>query len=379
MSDPWWTTQQNVWRLCGGTNCNLLEHHRLGVALDSIVIRPWGHPFMLDERKTEILRAVIREYIRSAQPVGSAHVARAPGVSVSSATIRNEMAVLEQEGFLHQPHTSAGRVPTDKGYRYFVDHLSPQHALDSQRVEAVHDFFETTHGAVGRLLSDTSRLLASLTNYAAVVVRPAAEASVVRSLQLVPLSSRMAMVVAVLANGTVESEAIELAPEVNDAHIAATTAHLTAHQCGGALVTEIASSGDETVDQLCAVALGALVRKSNADDSQAFVGGASQLARVFDAVDIVRNVLQVLEHQELVVGLVHDVISRGQAVAIGAEHGYEPLAACSVVVKPYVVDGQPVGTIGVLGPTRMDYPNALATVELVSEQLGRTLSDGQDS
>ena len=102
------------------------------------------------------------------------------------------------------------------------------------------------------------------------------------------------------------------------------------------------------------------------------------LLSVFDAVDIVRNVLQVLEHQELVVGLVHDVISRGQVVAIGAEHGYEPLAACSVVVKPYIVDGQPVGTIGVLGPTRMDYPNALATVELVSEQLGRTLSDGQD-
>ena len=234
---------------------------------------------MLDERKTEILRAVIREYIRSAQPVGSAHVARAPGVSVSSATIRNEMAVLEQEGFLHQPHTSAGRVPTDKGYRYFVDHLSPHQALDSQQVETVHDFFEATHGAIGRLLSDTSRLLASLTNYAAVVVRPVAEASIVRSIQLVPLSSRMAMAVVVLANGTVESEAIELAAEVNDAHVAASTAHLSAHMRGGALSTELLSSGDQTVDQLCAVALTALLRSHGSEDAEAFVRGASQLAQ----------------------------------------------------------------------------------------------------
>src|SRR5262245_17354357 len=103
---------------------------------------------MLDERKTAILRAVVQEYIETAQPVGSGHVARAQGVNVSAATVRNEMAVLEQEGYLAQPHTSAGRVPTDKGYRFFVDHLSAPGRLDRVRVQEVRDFFDGGHGAI---------------------------------------------------------------------------------------------------------------------------------------------------------------------------------------------------------------------------------------
>jgi heat-inducible transcriptional repressor len=111
---------------------------------------------MLDERKTAILRAVVQEYITTAQPVGSGHVANSPGVNVSSATVRNEMAVLEQEGYLHQPHTSAGRVPTDKGYRFFVDHLAAPGRLDAVRSQRVREFFDRAHGALSRCF--TTRL-----------------------------------------------------------------------------------------------------------------------------------------------------------------------------------------------------------------------------
>jgi heat-inducible transcriptional repressor len=331
---------------------------------------------MLDERKTAILRAVVREYIETAQPVGSNHVARAQGVNVSSATIRNEMAVLEQEGFLHQPHTSAGRVPTDKGYRYFVDHLTVPGQLDSQRSELVRDFFDTSHGALERLLGDTSRLLAGLTDYAAVVIRPAAEAATVRSIQLVSLSARMATVVAVLSNGQVESEMIELADELAVTKISAISAKLAAHAIGRTLESlgNVATTGDLEVDVVANACVKAFATSRRQPDL-AFVGGASHMAQAFDAVDVVRNVLEALEHQHLVVGLLRSVLNRGLAVAIGAEHGVEPLAACAVVVKPYVVEGEAVGTIGVLGPTRMNYPRALAVVEAVSEQLGRTLTE----
>ncbi len=333
---------------------------------------------MLDDRKTAILRAVIEEYIESAQPVGSMHIARSARVNVSAATVRNEMAVLEQDGYLHQPHTSAGRVPTDKGYRFFVDSLTGPGVLDAQGVVKVRDFFESSHGALEQLLSDTTTLLSSLTNYAAVVIRPTAELSIVRSVQLVQLSSHTAMVVAVLANGTVESETLELTDQVCDAHVLAAGAHLARHAVGRTLanLVSLPPSGDVINDALVSSAAMALIGRGRHDAEQAFVGGASRVAQIFDVVEVVRNVLHTLEHQAVVVALVRDVLERGLTVAIGAEHGVEPLSSCSVVVKPYLVDGEAVGTIGVLGPTRMNYPQALAAVETVSVRLGRTLSEG---
>ncbi len=332
---------------------------------------------MLDERKTAILKAVVREYIETAQPVGSGHVARAQDVRVSPATIRNEMAVLEQEGYLIQPHTSAGRIPTDKGYRYFVDHLTTPGHLDAARAEEVREFFTTTHRAVEQMLADSSRLLSRLTDYAAVVVGPATEAAHVRSVQLVGLSTRVATVVLVLSNGTVVNETLELPEDTTEVGLAAATAHLTKHLVNQVLagVATPPAAGDVTVDLLCQRAIEALSPRITPEETPIYVGGAARMAAAFDAVDIVRNVLATLEQQYVVVTLLRDVIGRGLSVAIGAEHGVEPLAACSVVVAPYLVDGEPVGTVGVLGPTRMNYPHALAAVEIVSQQLGARITE----
>jgi heat-inducible transcriptional repressor len=333
---------------------------------------------MLDERKTAILRAVVREYIATAQPVGSGHVASAPGVNVSSATVRNEMAVLEQEGYLQQPHTSAGRVPTDKGYRFFVDHLTEPGRLDAARAHEVRDFFSSAHGALEQMLHDTSRLLSRLTSYAAVVVGPGHEAATLRSVQLVPLSARVVLLVTVLSNGSVEDRTLELDHDVTDARAAAATAHLSNHLVGITMAGAggVPATGDEALDGLCDRALQELREAASDSDEHVFVGGTSAVAQAFDAVEVVRSVLTTLEQQYVVVNLLRDVLDRGLTVAIGAEHGVEPLAACSVVVAPYVVEGETIGTVGVLGPTRMDYPHALAAVDVVSERLGRRLSEG---
>lgn len=332
---------------------------------------------MLDDRKTAILRAVVQEYITTAQPVGSTHVSGAPGVQVSSATVRNDMATLEQEGFLVQPHTSAGRIPTDKGYRFFVDHLTPTGHLDEAATQQVGEFFSRAHGRLEELLSRTSDLLTHLTHYAAVVVGPTTQsASIVRSVQVVGLSARVATVVAVLSNGHVESHTIEFADDTSDPCLAAATAVLQTAMIGNPLssVTAVAPTSDETTDTVCVAALAALHRGDG--DSPVFVGGAASVANSFDAVDVVRSVLTTLEQQYVVVSLVRDVIDRGLTVAIGAEHGLEPLVSCSVVVKSVMVDGEQLGTVGVLGPTRMNYPQALATVDVVSDRLGRRLAEG---
>ena len=332
---------------------------------------------MLDERKTAILRAVVREYIETAQPVGSGHVARSSAVRVSPATVRNEMSVLEQEGYLTQPHTSAGRIPTDKGYRYFVDHLTQPGRLDDVRVQQVRDFFTSTHRALEQTLADTSRLLAGMTNYAALVLGPGVDAATVRSIQLVGLSARVATIVAVLSSGAVEHEAVDLPDDLSDARLSAAGAHLASHLVGGPInaLAPPPTSGDEIVDELCQRALAALTSGAEREEEHVYVGGAARMAAAFDAVEVVRKVLQTLEQQFVVSSLMKDVLGRGLSVAIGAEHGVEPLASCSVVIAPYIVDGEPVGTIGLLGPTRMNYPQALAAVEVVSEQLGARLAD----
>jgi heat-inducible transcriptional repressor len=248
--------------------------------------------------------------------------------------------------------------------------------LDSVASQRVGTFFDTAHGRLEELLHQTTNLLAQVTQQAAVVVGPRAELATVRAVQIVGLSARVALVVAVFSNGTIDNQTIELDGDTSEVRLSAASAHLQATMIGHSLdVAHLKrSSGDPAVDGLCLVAFEAL-RKGSSDES-VFVGGASSMARAFDAVDTVRNVLRTLEQQYVVVSLVRDILDRGLTVAIGAEHGVEPLAVCSVVVAPVMVDGDQVGTIGILGPTRMDYPQALATVEVVSDRLAKRLGEG---
>jgi heat-inducible transcriptional repressor len=333
---------------------------------------------MLDERKAAILRAVVQGYVETAQPVGSAMVARAAQLSVSSATIRNEMAVLEREGYLIQPHTSAGRIPTDKGYRFFVDSLTPPGLLAPAQKVQVRDFFAQAHGALEQVLHDTSQLLANLTHYAAVVIAPPAEGATVRSVQVVSLAPRVGLVVVVLSNGAVEKGTIDFDRDIGEERSAAATAHLSAQLVGSSLAdaARVPKTGDEDTDAVVAAAAATLHHDPDADPDHVYVGGASRMAAAFDAVDTVRQVLGVLEQEYVVVGLLREVIDRGVSVSIGAEHGDPPLSECSIVVAPYEVDGEAAGTIGVLGPTRMNYPHAMAAVAVVSQRLGRRLSEG---
>ena len=333
---------------------------------------------MLDERKAAILRAVVEEYIDTAQPVGSSHVARSSRVHVSSATVRNDMATLEQEGYLRQPHTSAGRIPTEKGYRFFVDTLGQPASLRRNDAVQVRSFFEQAHGELEQMLQDTSRLLGDLTTYAGVVVGPAPTEATVRSVQVVGISPTTALVVVVLSNGGVEKHTIELAESAGDEHLAAATAHLAAHLTGSPRprLASLPATGDAQTDAVCTHALGSLARDGGEEPDHVFVGGTSQVARAFDAIETVREVLGVLEQQYVVITLLRDVLDRGLQVAIGTETGMAPLAECALIVAPYVVDGELTGTIGVLGPSRMDYPRAMAAVAVVSSRLSQRLTEG---
>jgi heat-inducible transcriptional repressor len=327
------------------------------------------------------LEAVVAEYIGTAEPVGSSHVANAPGVRVSSATVRSEMVALEREGYLTQPHTSAGRIPTDKGYRFFVDHLTQPGVLGPAQRRRVAQFFDQMHGEMEIVLERATGLLSDLTSYASVVVGPSHETATIRSAQLVGLSPVHALLVVVLSDGAVEKRTIDVPDGTTEDDLAQAGSVLAARLAGRTLTSPwaVPPSGDRSVDHLVASAHTAFDTLEGADPDNVFVGGPARLAESFDAVETVRSVLAILEQQFVVVTLLRDVLDRGLSVAIGTEHGFEPLSSCAVVVAPVTVEGQSFGAVGLLGPTRMDYPRAMAAAHVVGERLGEHLGGGHDA
>jgi heat-inducible transcriptional repressor len=333
---------------------------------------------MLDERKAAILRAVIEEYIDTAQPVGSAAVVSTADVRVSPATVRNDMAILETEGYLIQPHTSAGRVPTEKGYRYFVDHHLSQAELPSVDRLKVSDFFSHMKGEIEGIMRDTAGLLSTLTDYAAVVVDDTDETVDVRSVQLVALSDRVVLAVIVLANGHLLKHTVELDRKLTDDDLIETSNLLRSAFEARPLSSPraVARTSRRPVERLAATVVAAVAAAAGSDGTRVYVDGTSKVVGKLAAVESVGRVLTILEQQLVVATLLADVLDRGLTIAIGSETGVDPLSDCSLVVRPYEIDGEHAGTIAVLGPTRMNYQQALSAVAAVSHQLGNRLSGG---
>ncbi len=337
-------------------------------------------PMDLDDRKAAILRAVVEEYVETAEPVGSQRVARSRRLGVSSATVRNDMTVLEREGYIAQPYTSAGRIPTDLGYRYFVDNFTKEGALRVAHQRAVAEFFETAHRALEDLLHETSQLLSRVTDHTAMVVGPQPEVAQIRGVQLVTLHSGVVLAVAVLSNGAVEKYTLELPDEPDEAQVGTAAAVLEGLWTGCAFneLPEIPSTGDDTVDRL-----GRAVREAfdqlvaERPMEMLYVGGTSRLAaehESFATAESAAHLLELLEHQVVVVSLVRNLLDQGVNVSIGSENEIEELRDCAIVLAPYRVEGEFAGTVGVLGPTRMDYRQTIGAVAAVSHQLGRLLT-----
>lgn len=326
----------------------------------------------LDSRKAKVLEAVVVEHIDTAAPVGSSSVAASTDLNVSSATVRSEMVTLEKEGYLAQPHTSAGRVPTDKGYRYFVDHLQSG-VLSGAQQQQISEFFSTVRGEVEDVLEQTSTLLSQITNYTSVVVGAGHARASILNVSLVHLDAKHQLLVTVFSDGAVVKNSILPSFEVNHVDVAEASKQLNALLLGTTLEDKVqVPSPNDTVSRLVREAVSTLhAEKPITEGEQVFIGGSSRVADVFNGVETVRKVLGILEQELLVVSLVQDILDKGLSVAIGSENGYEPLSAASVIVAPVSVDGTPIGAVGLLGPTRMKYQETLAAAEVVSQHLTR--------
>ena len=337
----------------------------------------------LDDRKLAVLRAIVEDYVATQEPVGSRALVERHQLRVSPATVRNDMAVLEEEGYIRQPHTSAGRVPTDAGYRLFVDKLSRIKPLTPAERRAIERFLL---GAVDLddVVHRTVRLLAQLTRQVAVVQYPSLSRSSVRHFELVPISTTRLMVVMIAETGRVEQRLVELpAPTAAD-DVTELRRMINERLVGRrlvdtpplvqALVEDVPATLRPAMTSLSTVLLETLVERT---EERIALAGTANLARssLLDFQGSLRPILEALEEEVILLKLFGEVEPSMTRVRIGDENEIEDLRTTSVVSTGYGPGTTVVGGMGVLGPTRMDYPGTIATVRAVARYVGDLLAN----
>jgi heat-inducible transcriptional repressor len=338
----------------------------------------------LDDRKLDVLRAIVQDYVATQEPVGSKALVERHHLRVSPATIRNDMAVLEDEGYIRQPHTSAGRVPTDRGYRLFVDKLSRIKPLTPAERRAIERFLV---GAVDLddVVHRTVRLLAQLTRQVAVVQFPSLSRSSVRHLELVPVSTTRVMLVMIADTGRVEQRLVELPGPIPEPDVLRLRTAIN-EKLGGQRLVDTPPLVQDLVEEtevglrtamtaLATVLLETLVERT---EERIALAGTANLTRggILDFQGSLRPILEALEEEVVLLKLIGSAepdptVTR---VLIGDENEIEHLRATSVVSTGYGPGSTVVGGMGVLGPTRMDYPGTIATVSAVARYVGEILA-----
>lgn len=338
---------------------------------------------MVSERALHVLRAIVQDYVASREPVGSKAIVERHQFGVSAATIRNDMAQLEEEELITAPHTSSGRVPTDKGYRLFVDQLQDLRPLSAAQRQAITAFLDQSVD-LDDVFARTVRLLASLTNQVAMVQYPTLGHARVRHVELVPMSATRVMTVFITDGGRVDQRIIELPVEADEVFLGELRAKINAALVGRSLsdVTDLAPQLDEQFapDRRPAVSAvrDALLGHVDAHRSDRLViAGAANLVRTeHDFAGSVYPVLEAIEEQVTLLKLFREMEldQHGVSTRIGREND-EVLRETSIVAGAYRVGADQSATLGVLGPTRMDYSNNMAAVRAVARYVSRLLGE----
>jgi heat-inducible transcriptional repressor len=337
-----------------------------------------------EDRKLDVLRAIVEDYVATREPVGSRALVERHGLGVSPATIRNDMAALEEGGFIVQPHTSAGRVPTDKGYRLFVDRLSAVKPLSGAETRAIEDFLARAVD-LDDVVDRAVRLLAQLTQQVAVVQYPSLRRSALRHLELVPLGDRRLLVVIITDNGRVEQRTVELTTDPDVDVVAVLRTRLNVAAVGRRLAeleSVLATLPDAfaPLDAPLVRSVISVVEETLGQESEERVvlAGTANLARASgaDFTHTLGPVLEALEEQVVLLRLLTEMADDAATVSarIGRETQHEGLLETSFVTTGYGGDGDALARIGSIGPLRMDYPGTMASVRAVARYLTRILA-----
>lgn len=337
----------------------------------------------LGERKLHILQAIIDDYIISAEPIGSRTIARKHGIGISSATIRNEMADLEDMGYLEQPHTSAGRVPSDKGYRLYVDRLMETKVLSLSEANYIKDLYAKKTRQIEQVILQTSKILSDITDYTAVVLSPQLNQVLVKHIQLVPIDNHYALLVLVTNAGIIKDTLVRIPEGVNEDYLYRISNMLND------LFRE-QNLGDISLEPLLDMQKGMVKNRKffNSlidaitdsigvlDSKEVYLGGTANIFKFPEYHDILKakEFLNLLEQKEFLYNLLTRSEGSGVSVTIGEENGYEELREYSIVTATYNIGGGTLGTLGIIGPTRMEYSKAVSVMDFMAKTLSNYLT-----
>jgi heat-inducible transcriptional repressor len=337
---------------------------------------------MLSERQRLILNAIVDNYIHSAEPVGSRTISKREDIGFSSATIRNEMADLEELGYLEQPHTSAGRVPSTKGYRFYVDNLIKPHMLSDLELSKLKQLFAERIHHFEQVIDYTAQILSHVTNYTAIVLGPEIFEQRLKHIQIVPLNETQAVAIVVTNTGRVENKLIDLPQGVRPQEIEKLVNLLNSKltdvplwQLRQRLYQEVAGEMRRHVEQyeeMLHILEESLHRQ---EGERVYLRGATKIMDQpeFRDVDKVKDILELLEQNDQLVHLFGPP-TEGITVRIGQENQLDAMKECSIITTSYYIGGKPVGTVGILGPTRMEYSRVITVLNYLAEGLSRMLT-----
>lgn len=344
----------------------------------------------LDERKRKILQAIIDDYIDTAEPIGSRTIARKHELGLSSATIRNEMADLEEMGFLAQPHTSSGRVPSDKGYRLYVDQLMQTHELTLGEIEMIRAAMETKINELTQLIKQASSVLSRFTKYTSMATTPQMKTSTIKAIQVVPIELGKALVVVVTNAGIVHNSLIKISESIlPDMLIMISTilnsklSGLTIEQVNMRVISEIAKEAGISGEFLLPILQSAADCINQIDSSEVYVEGTTNIFNFPEFRDLVkaREFINLLDEKSSLGKLLADTPNdMGVIVRIGSENDITGIKECSIITANYSLGGTFIGSIGIIGPTRMEYPRVISSMNYIrkkiNEEINRLLGSG---
>lgn len=340
----------------------------------------------LDERKQKVLLAIIRDYISTAEPVGSRTISKKYELGVSPATIRNEMADLEELGYIEQPHTSAGRIPSDLGYRYYVDCLMNKKKVSAEEADSIIKSVRSKARDIGSVIQQTNNIVSNITNYTSMVTGPQFKKCNLRHCQLVSLDNGKVLVVVVTDNGLVQNRLMDVPSTITDLDLQKISQVMNAKLQGLTLedikLTLIKEMYFELTKHknILDAAMDLIQETLNLNNQdKIYLAGTLNILNQPEFRDIsrVKTLLSLLEQDKVLKEILSDKSGHedGINVTIGGENKLDGLRDCSTITATYQIDGKMVGSVGVIGPTRMDYEKAVSIVEFMTQHLSFMMKD----
>ncbi len=338
---------------------------------------------VLDERKFMILRAIIDDYIVTAMPVGSRTISRKSGVGFSPATIRNEMSDLEELGYLAQPHTSAGRVPSDKAYRLYVDQLLASDEISPEEKQRIEEYIKKRSGQVEDIIRAAADVMADVTQYTSVVVAPRIQTLRIKRVQLVPVTEGTALMIVVTSAGIMKDALIQVPNDISSQSLFSLSEMLTSELEGHTLeeVRQIFSRvfRDMSLNRRLLGGVMKVMEEKLTEDApeDVVVGGTTKLLNYPEYSDIekAKRFLAIFESKDRLAGLLKKSGGVEISIRIGSENEMEALRSCSLVTATYRVGAHGNGTLGIIGPTRMNYRRVITRMEYMGQVISKMLSE----